>query len=54
MNIDFKQNQVMEKCHYCLASYYNGECLYGKNGPRGECCLDALKRLERVKKGGAE
>ena len=55
MKLEVSNNQVMQKCNYCYASNWNGECPFLNGTERKfDACMDALKLMIAVKKGGAE
>ena len=55
MKLEVEKKQAMKKCHYCLASAYDGECVFKRfDTARLKSCEAALKRLVEAEKGGGE
>lgn len=53
MKLEVEKKQVMKKCHYCLASDWDGKCVFDKEPhKRIPSCTAAVKRLVEAEKGG--
>ena len=53
MKLEVEKKQIMNKCHYCLASDWDGKCVFDKEPhKRITSCTAAIIRLVEAEKGG--